>query len=57
MLLASLDGGRELSIEVQAPGAYELAAHERHEVHHLSLGVTPGVQRLLDRISGGSSLS
>ena len=43
VLLASLDGGPELSIEVQAPGAYELAAHERHEAHHLSLGVTPGV--------------
>ena len=44
MLRASLDGGRELAIEVEAPGAYELAAHERHEAHHLSLGATPGVR-------------
>ncbi len=44
VLLASLDGGPELAIEVEAPGAYELAAHERHEAHHLSLGATPGVR-------------
>ena len=50
-LRVSLDGGRELAIEVEAPGAYELAAHERHEAHHLSFGATPGVQRLLDRLS------
>ena len=31
------------TIEVEAPGAYELAAHERHEAHHLSLGATPGL--------------
>jgi hypothetical protein len=44
VLWASLDRGRELAIEVEAPGAYELAAHERHEAHHLSLGATPGVR-------------
>ncbi|MEK6328450.1 MAG: hypothetical protein AABM66_13145 [Actinomycetota bacterium] len=42
-LRVSLDGGRELAIEVEAPGAYELAAHERHEAHHMSLGAAPGV--------------
>jgi len=44
VLSASLDGGRELAIEVEAPGAYELATHERHEAHHLSLGATPGIR-------------
>ncbi len=43
MLRASLDGGPEQAIEVEAPGAYELAAHERHETHHLSLAATPGM--------------
>ena len=43
-LRASLDRGRELAIEVEAPGAYELATHERHESHHLSLVATPGVR-------------
>ena len=42
-LRASLDGGPEQAIEVEAPGAYELAAHERHETHHLSLTATPGM--------------
>ena len=44
VLRASLDGGRELAIEVEAPGAYELASHERHEAHHLSLAATPGMR-------------
>jgi hypothetical protein len=43
-LRASLDRGRELAIEVEAPGVYELAAHERHEAHHLSLGATRAVR-------------
>ena len=43
-LLASLDRGRELAIEVEAPGAYELAAHEHHEEHHLSLRATRDVR-------------
>lgn len=44
VLRASLDRGRELAIDVEAPGVYELATHERHEAHHLSLGATPGVR-------------
>jgi hypothetical protein len=44
VLRASLDGGLELGIQVEAPGAYELAAHDRHEAHHLSLGAAPGVR-------------
>jgi hypothetical protein len=43
-LVASLDRGHELTIEVEAPGAYELAAHDRHQEHHLSLRATPGVR-------------
>jgi hypothetical protein len=35
-----LDGGPATSVEVQAPGAYELTAHERHERHEMSLTVT-----------------
>ena len=43
LLRASLDRGPELTIEVEAPGAYELAAHERHEAHHLAVSATSGV--------------
>jgi hypothetical protein len=43
VLRASLDRGSELAIEVEAPGAYELACHERHETHHLSVAGTPGL--------------
>jgi hypothetical protein len=42
-LRASLDGGPQSTIEVEAPGAYELSAHERHEAHRLSLVATPGL--------------
>jgi hypothetical protein len=44
VLRASVDRGPELAIEVGAPGAYELSAHERHETHHLSLAATPDVR-------------
>lgn len=44
VLRASLDRGPALAIEVEAPGAYELTAHERHEAHHLTLSATPGVR-------------
>ncbi|OLE36234.1 MAG: hypothetical protein AUG48_08190 [Actinobacteria bacterium 13_1_20CM_3_68_9] len=43
-LRASLDRAPELTIEVEAPGAYELSAHERHEAHHLELSATPGLR-------------
>jgi hypothetical protein len=43
VLRASLDGGPALTIEVEAPGAYELAAHERYESHHLSLRPSQGL--------------
>jgi hypothetical protein len=42
-LAASLDGGPVRRIAVEAPGAYELSAHERHETHRLSLVASPGV--------------
>jgi hypothetical protein len=44
LLRTSLDRGRERAIQVEAPGAYELAGHDRHETHHLSLRATPGVR-------------
>jgi hypothetical protein len=43
VLRASLDCGPELAIEVAAPGAYELASHERHERHHLAVHPSPGL--------------
>jgi len=33
----SLDGGRAQMVPVDAPGAYELTAHECHERHRLAL--------------------
>jgi hypothetical protein len=44
VLRASLDQEPGQAIEVEAPGAYELAAHERHEAHHLELSATAGVR-------------
>jgi len=38
----SLDGGPEAGIEVEAPGAYELAGHERHEAHLMRLRPSAG---------------
>jgi hypothetical protein len=43
VLRASLDRGRELAIQVGAPGAYELAAHPRHESHRLALLPSAGL--------------
>jgi hypothetical protein len=40
-LTVSLDAGPSSTITVEAPGAYELAAHERHESHRLSLTASP----------------
>jgi hypothetical protein len=40
-LTVSLDAGPSSTIPVEAPGAYELAAHERHESHRLSLTPSP----------------
>jgi hypothetical protein len=42
-LRISIDRGPETTISVEAPGAYELASHDCHESHELSLGATPGV--------------
>jgi hypothetical protein len=39
----SLDGQAPRTISVEAPGAYELSAHERHETHRASLTVTGDV--------------
>ena len=41
-LQVSLDGGPELPIAVDAPGAYEVASHPRHESHRISLRPSPG---------------
>jgi hypothetical protein len=42
-LTVALDGGAEKEITVDAPGAYELAGHERHGTHRLSLSASPGM--------------
>jgi hypothetical protein len=39
----TLDGAPAREIAVDAPGAYELTAHERHERHELSLRPSPGL--------------
>jgi hypothetical protein len=39
----SLDGGELRDITVDAPGAYELTAHERHESHRLTLTASPAL--------------
>ena len=38
-----LDGDAEHELRIEAPGAYELTAHERHERHRLALRPQPGV--------------
>jgi hypothetical protein len=43
LLRASLDGAPERAIEVDAPGAYELASHGRHQRHRLALSASPGL--------------
>jgi hypothetical protein len=42
-LMVSVDGGDERTVEVRAPGLYELATHPRHEAHELRLRTGPGV--------------
>ena len=32
-----------IRIPVDAPGAYELSSHDRHESHRLSLTASPGI--------------
>jgi hypothetical protein len=43
VLHARLDGDPQPAIEVEAPGAYELAGHERHQSHRLALLPSPGL--------------
>ena len=43
MLCVSLDGGPPRTIPVEAPGAYELTAHDRHESHQLSLTASSAI--------------
>jgi hypothetical protein len=43
-LAVSVDGGPERAIEVTAPGLYELAEHDRHGAHRMSLRPTLGVE-------------
>jgi hypothetical protein len=40
----ALDGGPELELGIDVPGAYELAAHDHHERHHLNLRPSPGIE-------------
>lgn len=42
-LAVSLDGARARKIAVDAPGAYELTVHGRHERHELSVSVSAGL--------------
>lgn len=42
-LHVSLDDGPPTTVAVDAPGAYELSTHDRHESHRLSLAASPGV--------------
>ena len=42
-LIVSLDGGAPIRIGVDAPGAYELSSHDRHESHRLSLTASPAI--------------
>jgi hypothetical protein len=42
-LTVSLDAGPPIRIPVDAPGAYELSSHERHETHRLSLTASAGI--------------
>jgi hypothetical protein len=42
-LAYSLDAGPETKLRLEAPGAYELASHPRHEEHHASLRIEPGI--------------
>jgi hypothetical protein len=42
-LTVAVDGGSPRTIALDAPGAYELSAHERHEHHRMSVSVTGDV--------------
>ena len=42
-LRVSLDDSPERTIAVDAPGAYELSSHDRHESHRLCLAASPGL--------------
>jgi hypothetical protein len=42
-LTVSLDAGPPTPIPVDAPGAYELSSHHRHESHRLSLTASPAI--------------
>jgi hypothetical protein len=43
-LRIAVDGGAEQTIEVTAPGLYELSEHERHGKHHLTLHPASGLE-------------
>jgi hypothetical protein len=43
-LSVALDGGAPRSIAIDEPRLYELAAHGRHETHHLSIEPSPGLR-------------
>jgi hypothetical protein len=42
-LVVALDGGGPRRIAVEAPGAYELSAHEHHEHHRMSISASADV--------------
>jgi hypothetical protein len=52
-LRAAVDGGEPRTIEVTAPGLYELAEHSRHETHRLRLSASPGVELYSVSFSAG----
>ncbi len=43
-LAVAIDGGPERTVAVPGPGLYELAAHPRHERHHLAVRPIGGVE-------------
>lgn len=43
-LRVAIDGEEPATIEVGAPGLYDLAVHERHDAHELRLGADPGIE-------------
>jgi hypothetical protein len=43
-MTVALDRRPDQELRIEAPGAYELAVHERHERHHLTLRPQPGIR-------------
>jgi hypothetical protein len=52
-MTVALDGGPDKKLRIEAPGAYELAAHGRHEPHHLTLRPPTGLRVYAVSFSAG----